>query len=144
MTNNVKLKSKIYYNLSVYNCLVNSAKDLIDDSEHDLQNYILQNNEDVQNDEQKDKNNIILFYTEWCGHSRNFMPIWDELVEELNKINFNIKCVKIDCDKDKDKCIKYKVNGFPTVKLIVDNKEIEYTGKRNVESLKEFILKNCK
>lgn len=78
---------------------------------------------------------IILYYTNWCGHSRNFLPIWDDFVRRNSQ---NIRAIKIDCEANKDKCTN--VQGFPTVKLHrADGKVVDYQGPRSIDGLEAFI-----
>ena len=182
MVDSTKIRSKEYYNLSVYDSLVCAAKELIEEAEDYLQEQIVDGNDlkmkmspfsalsisddeetkselftDIENEpitkpdtkqmsRQLDKKvtpYIVLFYTEWCGYSRRFMPIWNELEKEMKKLEIKINIVKVDCDKDKEKCLKHGIRGYPTVKLFVDDKEIEYQGIRNVEFIKKFINEHC-
>jgi thiol-disulfide isomerase/thioredoxin len=49
------------------------------------------------------KHVVILFYTDWCLYSKNFMPIWEQ-ISTLNKDDDNIVFIKINCDPDNSKC----------------------------------------
>lgn len=86
---------------------------------------------------------LYIFTVQWCPHSKNAMPIWNELKEEYGpgktfngyKINF----VEIDGEDNPDLADKYKVEGYPTIKLIKGNQVIEYDAKPTKEHLKEFL-----
>lgn len=160
--NNNKIKSKEYYNLSVYNSLIDSAKELINNAENHLQHKVLENNKkelsnntyfELETNLKDDPNNnklnndkpcLILYYTEWCGFSRQFLPVWDDLEKDIKNTDINIDLIKIDCEKNKDKCINNNIRGYPTVVLEVNGKKIEYKSMRNVESIKKFIIEHCK
>lgn len=104
--------------------------------------YILNNSKCLRNffftkQENFDNNtSLILYYTEWCGHSQRFLPTWQELEKKYgNKMQLR----KIDCDKEKCDGIA----GFPTIILYKDNKQVEYnSGNRSLESLEKFINAN--
>ena len=49
------------------------------------------------------KNIVILFYTDWCLYSKNFMPIWDKISTQYTTDD-DIKFIKINCDPDTSKC----------------------------------------
>ena len=49
------------------------------------------------------KNIDILFYTDWCLYSKNFMPIWDKISTQYTTDD-DIKFIKINCDPDTSKC----------------------------------------
>ena len=83
---------------------------------------------------------VYLYYTNWCGHSKNFLSnIWKKLKYELN--NLNIKYFLVDGDKNKQECIDRNINGFPTLLFKVNNKYIEYTDKRNITLILNYIKK---
>ena len=80
---------------------------------------------------------IVLYYAEWCGHCKNFMPVWQQF-EERNKNRITIKTV--NCDENKSLCSKMDIQGFPTVRLYKSNREVvNFEGNRSVEGLEHFI-----
>ena len=83
-----------------------------------------------------------LVYTEWCPHSKSAMPIWAKLKEEVGdgevngvKINF----LEIDADKNTEMATKFKVEGYPTIKLVSGNQIIEYDAKPDKDTLMQFL-----
>lgn len=77
---------------------------------------------------------ITLYYAPWCGHSVQFMPIWEKFRERnKNKIIINT----INCDEQKCPAIP----GFPTIVLnkYLGQKEIYFDKERTVENLEQFI-----
>lgn len=84
------------------------------------------------NDKYKNKNlEIHIFYTNWCGHSKNFLNnVWNKnLKYELEKKK--IKYRLIDGDKNKEECKNRNISGFPTILLGSNNKFDEFTGRRD-------------
>lgn len=79
---------------------------------------------------------LILFKAEWCGHCKNFLPVWENI---SNDPNLNIKFKIYDSEQNKSEINNYNISGFPTIMYKVDNKLIEYVGNRDEESLKQFI-----
>ncbi len=77
-----------------------------------------------------------LFYTEWCGWSQRFLPIW----EQLENSNLWCKLVKINCEKNKELCAN--VPGYPYIVLEKNGQKIEYNGDRTYDDLIKFISKN--
>jgi len=101
------------------------------------------NSQEIQNfNNNNNTPKIINFNTSWCYWSKKLQPVWDELTENMK--NKNIQCIDLKCDLDENKetCEKYNVQGFPTIKLIVDNKVIDYEGDRSLDNLSKFIEKN--
>jgi protein disulfide-isomerase-like protein len=88
---------------------------------------------------------FIKFYAPWCGHCKSLVPTWEQLaVSQLKKKAGAFKIAKIDCTgAGKETCTKLSVNGYPTLKAIVDGKTIEYTGgERTLDAFTSFIEKN--
>lgn len=84
---------------------------------------------------------LVLFYANWCGHSQNFLDIWNQLLKQ------NLKCDMIGLEQEKNpKDIEVNsISGFPTIRLYPDGylpasqDYIEYNGNRSLESLVDFI-----
>ncbi|CAG8688571.1 17851_t:CDS:10, partial [Dentiscutata erythropus] len=79
---------------------------------------------------------FVKFFAPWCGHCKNLAPTWEELGHKLqNKVNVG----KVDCTVEKDICSRFKIQGYPTLKLIKDADDItDYKGSRQLQSLQEF------
>lgn len=106
-----------------------------------LYRYIQNNNnnnkieklEDIKN-----KKTLGVYYADWCGYSRQFLQQLDNsLKNELNKENIEVKL--IDCEKDKNMCAKYNIEGFPTLLVHKNDKVILYNGQRDNKSIVDFI-----
>jgi thiol-disulfide isomerase/thioredoxin len=89
-----------------------------------------------------DTADLYFFYTEWCPHSKRAIPIWAKLKEEVGdgkikgvKINF----LDIDADKNTEMADKFKVEGYPTIKLVSGNQVIEYDAKPDKDTLLQFL-----
>ncbi len=89
---------------------------------------------------------IRLFYADWCGHCKGFMPEWNKFSEYSNKNFPDLVVEKINGDSNKESIKKLiqeeGVDGFPTVIFYNNGKKIIYEGERNMQSLVEFIKKN--
>lgn len=90
---------------------------------------------------------IMIWKANWCPHCRNVAPEWNKFRAEYDNRrvgDYTILCKEIDCtDEDNEmsnKMIeKYSVEGFPTVKIIMDGKVIEYDAKITKENLETFV-----
>ena len=80
-----------------------------------------------------------LYYTNWCGWSKKFLPVWDQL-NNLKQISIPMK--KIDCEKNKDQC--NGIPGFPYVVIERGNNRIEYKGNRTAKDIINFVKTNVK
>jgi len=96
-----------------------------DDSDSDLQNV-----------------ELYIFTVNWCPHSKKAIPIWEQLKAEYsNKTfnNYNINFIQVDGEENPSLADKYKVEGYPTIKMVKGNQVIEYDAKPSLEHLKEFL-----
>ena len=97
------------------------------------------NNDD---DDNSGEIEIIIFTVEWCPHSKKAMPIWEEFKASYPNKKYNghkLIFREINGEENPDIADKYKVEGFPTIKLIKGNQIIEYDAKPSLEHLKEFL-----
>ena len=85
---------------------------------------------------------IIIFTVDWCPHSKKALPIWEELKEKYNGNRFNgykLTFVEVNGEENPSMADKYKVEGYPTIKMLKDNQVIEYDAKPSVAHLTEFL-----
>ena len=94
--------------------------------------FVTTDNDEIDNEHTPD---MYFFYTSWCPHCKTAFPIWNKLKEKYNNINF----IEVDCDEDTQTADKFKIEGYPTIKLVKNNKIIEYDAKPELETLIKFI-----
>ena len=89
---------------------------------------------------------LMLFYVDWCPHCKTAKPIWEELQSEYQDktINgYNVVFTEINCTTEtaeiEQLMNKYKIEGYPTIKLLKDGQIIEYDAKPNKETLVQFL-----
>ena len=78
----------------------------------------------------------------WCPHSKNALPVWENLKSDYydKKINgYKINFIDIDCDQDPETADKFKIEDYPTIKLVKNNQIIEFDAKPEKETLSEFL-----
>ena len=103
-------------------------------------------NNEFHNDDEPSGNvqevELIMFTVEWCPHSKKAIPVWNQLKEEYDGKTYNgykIIFQQFDGEENSDLADKYKVEGYPTIKLLKGNQVIEYDAKPSLEHLKEFL-----
>lgn len=100
------------------------------------------------------KVDVILYYADWCGHCKAFKPQWEEFKRMVD--NLKTKKLKTDSGVGVELTVKeYEsanipandntingepINGFPTIKVRVDNREFEYMGKRDAKELFKYTM----
>lgn len=86
------------------------------------------------------KNKLVMYYTDWCGISQQFKPIWERFCKETRT---GVNTIAINCEKNEDKCKSMGIRGYPTVILHKANGEnVEFLAPRTVENLEKFINNN--
>jgi thiol-disulfide isomerase/thioredoxin len=104
----------------------------------------------VANNELTDKTSneaeLMLFYVDWCPHCKTAKPVWEELRTEYEnkQINgYSVMFTEINCTNETPEIEslmnKYKIEGFPTIKLLKDGQIIEYDAKPTKETLTQFL-----
>jgi len=79
---------------------------------------------------------VIKASAEWCQSCRVYEPIFDQVKEELNDVEFR----KFDVDSTPDWTIKYKINSLPTTIILKDGVEINrFSGVKNKKQLIDTI-----
>jgi thiol-disulfide isomerase/thioredoxin len=86
------------------------------------------------------KNVIVqLYFAEWCGHCKAFKPEWEKLKHKLEGKRY--KHEEYESDENPQKIEEENIRGFPTIRIIIDNKKVDYNGKRTAEEIINFIEK---
>jgi|TARA_B110001450_G_scaffold253861_2_gene278135 thiol-disulfide isomerase/thioredoxin len=107
---------------------------------HKIKPDYVENNEFI--DKRVDAVDLYFFYTNWCPHCKTAKPIWNDLKDTTPMINnVKINYIGVDCEVETELVDKYKVEGYPTIKLIKDNQIIEYDAKPDKETLLIFLKK---
>jgi thiol-disulfide isomerase/thioredoxin len=89
---------------------------------------------------------IMLFYTDWCPHCKTAKPEWEQVKAEYDgkKIHgYTIIFTEVNCTNDSPDVEKmlntYKVEGYPTIKLVKDNQIVDYDAKPSKATLTQFL-----
>jgi hypothetical protein len=132
------------------NCSVNTKKNEIqydDKNKKILTREIRENAINIPSIKNK-KDKLCLYYTEWCGFSRQFLPEWKKFKSDLlsSEIKNKIDVFEYNCENDKEICMNSNVRGYPTVILHkLENgefKNIPYDGPRESQAIIKFLEQN--
>ena len=105
------------------------------------------NREHMPDNENSNKTaNIMLFSVDWCPHCKTAKPEWDALKSEYEgkQINgYTIIFTEYNCTEESDEVSqlmdKYKIEGYPTIKLVKDNQVIEYDAKPTKSTMEKYL-----
>ena len=85
---------------------------------------------------------LILYYADYCGHCKNFMPTWKQLKEgnDLPGITFE----EFDCVAQQNVCASNGITGYPTIVLSkADGSKVQYPPQpRTYNMVVDFVKKN--
>jgi len=89
---------------------------------------------------------LMFFYVDWCPHCKTAKPVWESLKStyETAKIkDRRIIFTEVNCTNETKEIEalmdKYKIEGYPTFKLIKDNQVYDFDAKPSEESLVSFM-----
>jgi thiol-disulfide isomerase/thioredoxin len=89
---------------------------------------------------------LLFFFADWCPHCNRSKPEWEEVRTEYEGKTINghvVKFKEIDCTnetEDTERLIdKYKIEGYPTLKLIKDGSVIDFDAKVSKDNMVEFL-----
>jgi len=85
------------------------------------------------------KNAFLFFQAPWCGHCRQLQPDFDKLRKAFADTP-NVVIGSLDCAGNaQSTCGQHSVQGYPTIKLLVNGKSMDYNGGRNFEAMKREV-----
>ena len=90
--------------------------------------------------------NLMLFYVDWCPHCKTAKPEWNKLKDEYQDRTINgyvVTFTEINCTEETPDVTQlmnqYKIESYPTIKLVKDGQIIEYDAKPNKDTLVQFL-----
>ncbi len=89
---------------------------------------------------------LLFFYTDWCPHCKTAKPVWQEMKAEYKdrRINgYKVVFTDVNCTNESSEVEQmmdtYKIEGYPTIKLLKDGQVIEYDAKPSKDTLTQFL-----
>ena len=110
---------------------------------HLFLNYFLKKINYINNDEfnnttkNTNKIKVYLFYADWCGHCKDYKPIFNKFKNIVQDHNIDIIEINADDDNENKNILykKYNIEGFPTTIIDNNNKIIKLVGKNTIDKL---------
>jgi thiol-disulfide isomerase/thioredoxin len=104
--------------------------------------YLRKKKKDDDGDDPPEVAEVFFFYTTWCPYCKKARAEWDKFKtqwagRELN--GYKIRFSEIDCETNVAMANKYNVVGYPTIKLVKNDKVFEFDAKPESESLNQFL-----
>ena len=86
------------------------------------------------------KNELVFYHAGWCGYCKDFMPVFDQTVPDLQSQFPDLTITKYQEEHDRAaiQAANPPVEGFPTIRL----NGVEFEGPRTAEGLMMFVQKN--
>ena len=85
---------------------------------------------------------LVMFYADWCGHSKNMLPAWQQVEQALNSSG-QFEAIALEQKKHGAEMQKHGVRGFPDIRFYPDgfpsDNPVPYRGNRSPESLLKFV-----
>ncbi|KNC83315.1 hypothetical protein SARC_04440 [Sphaeroforma arctica JP610] len=86
---------------------------------------------------------MVEFYSEWCGHCRNFAPTFKEVAQLAKPWSRYISVGAVNCVDEKTVCLDHKVTRYPTIRYFTHPSpqnssttlELEHAGGRSAQHL---------
>lgn len=108
--------------------------------------YNANREQDTSNSDSNKVATMMLFYVDWCPHCKTAKPEWENLKSEYEgkQINgYTIAFTEYNCTTESaetDELMnRYKIEGYPTIKLIKDNQVVEYDAKPTKSTMEQFL-----
>jgi thiol-disulfide isomerase/thioredoxin len=88
---------------------------------------------------------LILYHASWCPHCRDFMPTWQELKGDLDRLGVAMEDYEATTDEGKLAASAAGVKGYPTIHLRVGDTVVPLPGgMRAKKEILEFVKSKTK
>jgi len=83
------------------------------------------------------------FFAPWCGHCKSLAPEYEKAAEHFSgvEVEGGLSIVAVDATEAKDLAAKFEVQGFPTLKFLVNGEATDYQGGRTKDEIVAWLNK---
>lgn len=79
---------------------------------------------------------LVAFIAPWCGHCKNLHPEWERAAREMKGKPIHI--ARVDATAQQALGQRFKVEGFPTIKVFKNGTPEDYNGGRSASDIIQF------
>ena len=102
----------------------------------------------VEEFENPNNDELVLYYAPWCGATVAFVPEWNRMKDLIKESGLNIPTREVDCEPTDANgkaslnpvCDVEKITGYPTIKKVKSDgsSSKEFVGMRKAEEITRF------
>ena len=98
----------------------------------------------IENSEYKHATNLreaelYLFMVDWCPHCKETKEVWEKFKKEYKSDKYAIAFKEIDCDEKENLANNFKIEEYPTIVLVNNDKKYYYDANIRPDTLDKFI-----
>ena len=96
-------------------------------------------NDEFKTNDIKPEAALMLFSVDWCPHCLKTRKVWDEFKSTYKSDKYIITFTEINCDTYANIADSYKINEYPTIILVKNDKKYIYDAEISNDTLELFI-----
>ena len=108
--------------------------------------YVANKQPNYNTENNTNQTEFLFFYVDWCPHCKTAKPEWEKVKEEYQGKTINGYTVifkEINCTNEstdiEQMISQYKIEGYPTLKLLKDGQVIDFDSQPTKSSLEQFL-----
>ncbi|KAJ1833433.1 protein disulfide-isomerase precursor [Coemansia sp. RSA 2711] len=83
---------------------------------------------------------LVEFYAPWCVYCQALAPSYERAAAALEQ--YGVKLAKVDCTEEQSLCEEMDINGYPTLKVVVNGDYVAYNGTREESGIVNYMRRH--